>query len=345
MIKVAVNGYNVIGRRIADAVFAQQDMELIGVAKTKPDYKARMALGRGYKVYAADEKGRKSFEEAGLACSGLSKEMVRLADVIVDATPDEVGAANKVMYAELGKKAVFQGGEEHEVAGYSFVAQCNYDGAKGRQFVRAVSCNTTALCRSLHSLDEAFGVSRARVVIARRAADPDESSKGPIDAVVLDPVSIPSHHGPDVNTVLTGFPVISLAMKIPTTHMHLHSLIISLKNKTTTEKVIEKLEKTPRIMLVSSKRDGFKSTANIIDLAREMNRPRNDMFEAVIWRDSVKVDGDELYFFMAVHQEAIVTPENIDAIRAMTGTKTKEESMKMTDASLGIHSNGGMYSR
>ena len=57
-IKVAVNGYNVIGRRVADAVAAQSDMQLVGVAKIKPDYKARMALERGYRVFCVDEKGK-----------------------------------------------------------------------------------------------------------------------------------------------------------------------------------------------------------------------------------------------------------------------------------------------
>jgi len=323
---------------VADAVAAQPDMSLVGVAKVKPDYKARMALEKGYRVFCVDEKGRKSFEDSGLRCAGLSRDMIREADIVVDATPEDVGSANKAMYEELGKKAIFQGGEEHEVAGFSFVAQCNYDAALGRKFVRVVSCNTTALCRVLHALDEGFGVEKANVVIARRAADPDESSKGPIDAVVLDPVSIPSHHGPDVNTVLPNFPVISMAMKIPTTHMHLHSLIVTLKDGASEEGVLEKLAKAPRIMLVSGKREGFKSTANVMDLAREMKRSRNDIFESVIWRDSIKVIGRELYFFMAVHQEAIVTPENVDAIRAMLGTASKEDSMRTTNQSLGIKS-------
>jgi glyceraldehyde-3-phosphate dehydrogenase (NAD(P)) len=337
MIRVAVNGYNVIGRRVADAVSAQKDMELIGVAKTRPDYKAKMALEKGYKVFAADEKGKKSFQEAGVACSGLSRDMASLADIVVDATPDEVGAANKSMYSELGRKAIFQGGEEHEVAGVSFVAQCNFEKARGQNFVRVVSCNTTALCRVLNALDQSFGVGRARVVIARRAADPDEFKKGPIDAVVLDPATIPSHHGLDVNTVLPNFPVISMAMKIPTTHMHLHSLIVTVKDSTVNDSmVIDRLEKTPRLMLVESEKEGFKSTANVVDYARELGRPRNDMYESVVWRDSVKTIDNEIYMFMAVHQEAIVVPENIDAIRAMTGKESREQSMLMTDEALGI---------
>lgn len=336
MIRVAVNGYNVIGRRVADAIAVQKDMELVGVAKTRPDYKARMALQKGYKVFAADEKGRKAFETAGIACAGLSREMAALADVVIDATPDEVGLQNKSMYSSLGKKAIFQGGEEHEIADVSFVAQCNYEKARGQNFVRVVSCNTTALCRVLNSIDQSFGIEKARVVIARRAADPDEYKKGPIDSVVLDPPTIPSHHGPDVNTVLPQFPVITMAMKIPTTHMHLHSLIVSVKDHPSDSLVLEKLRWTPRVMLVDSTKDGFKSTANVVDYARELGRPRSDIYEAVIWQDSIKVIDNEIFLFMAVHQEAIVIPENVDAVRAMVGKENREQSMEMTNSSLGI---------
>ncbi|HZW58162.1 MAG TPA: type II glyceraldehyde-3-phosphate dehydrogenase [Nitrososphaerales archaeon] len=340
LIRVAVNGYNVIGRRVADAVAAQPDMQLIGVAKVKADYKARSAVKKGYKVYAADEKGRKNFDEAGIQCFGLSRDLVREADIVIDATPEDIGRQNKPMYEELGKKAIFQGGEDHELAGLSFVAQCNYDKARGKQFARVVSCNSTALCRVLHALDGGFGVAKANVVIARRAADPDESGKGPIDSVVLDPASIPSHHGPDVNTVLPNFPVVSMAMKIPTTHMHLHSLIVSMKDGSSLSenKIIDELGSSPRIMFVTSKKDGFKSTANIMDMAREMGRPRNDVYEAVIWKDSIKVLGREVYLFMAVHQEAIVTPENIDAIRAMNAMMSKDDSIRTTNHALGISS-------
>ncbi len=339
-IRVAVNGYNVIGRRVADAVALQSDMKLVGVAKVKPDYKANSAVEKGYKVFAADEKGEKAFRDSGIPCEGLSRDLVSASDIVIDATPEDVGSQNKQMYESLGRRAIFQGGEEHDVAGTSFVAQCNFDQAVGKKFVRVVSCNTTALCRVLHSIDEDFGISKANVVIARRAADPDESSKGPIDAVVLDPVTIPSHHGPDVNTVLPGFPVISMAMKIPTTHMHLHSLVVSVKrDPPSDDRVIDKLSKTSRLMLVSSKKDGIKSTANVMDLARELGRPRNDVFEAVVWKDSVKVIGNEIYFFMAVHQEAIVTPENVDAIRAVLDVSGARESMRMTDQSLKIKAN------
>ena len=41
-IRVAVNGYGVIGKRIADAVVAQDDMELVGIADVVNDWRIRV---------------------------------------------------------------------------------------------------------------------------------------------------------------------------------------------------------------------------------------------------------------------------------------------------------------
>jgi glyceraldehyde-3-phosphate dehydrogenase (NAD(P)) len=333
-IRVAINGYGTIGRRVADAVLLQKDMKLIGATKTRPDYRARMAVEKGIALYLPDQEFAEKFDKAKLPYEGILTDLLGQVDVIIDATP-EMGAEYKPTYGKAGVKVIFQGGEEHELAGFSFVAQCNYEAAVGKKVVRVVSCNTTALCRVLHALDTNFEVTKARAVLARRAADPDEIGKGPIDAIVPDPITLPSHHGPDVQSVMEGLKITTMAIKVPTTHMHLHSLMVTMKKPVKDADVIAALEREPRIMLVDGG-SGFKSTAQIIDWGREKGRPRNDVFEAVVWRDSVKVIDDEVYFFVAVHQEGIVTPENIDAIRAVSGGVSKGESMKITDASLGI---------
>lgn len=335
VIRVGINGYGTIGRRVVDAVLKQGDMKLEGVTKVKPDYRARLAVGKGIPLFAAETKLLQDFSKGEIECQGTLEDLLKQVDVMVDATPDDVGATNKPVYERAGVKALFQGGEEHSLTGFSFVAQCNFEKAAGKRMVRVVSCNTTALCRALHALDGNFGVQKARVVLARRAADPDETSKGPIDAIVPDPVTVPSHHGPDVQSVMDGLNITTMAFKVPETHMHLHSVNASLRGQPTRDKVLEVLAKEPRILLVDAKA-GFKSTASVIDMAREMNRPRNDVYEAVIWRDSVSVIEGEAYFFLAVHQEAIVTPENVDAIRALSDGYSKERSMKATDSSLGI---------
>ena len=335
MIRVGINGYGTIGRRVADAVRKQKDMELVGVSAAHPHYKYAVARDKGIDLYALDMKSLEAFNSAGYTLKGTLHDLLQRVDVVVDGAPDDMGPTNKAIYQLAKVKAIFQGGEEHQLTGTSFVAQCNFEEAAGKNMIRVVSCNTTGLCRTLNAIDGALGVSRARAVLARRATDPDDVKKGPIDAVVLDPTTLPSHHGPDVQTVLPRIPIVTMAFKVPTTHMHLHSLILSLKKQATREEVVKALQGAPRLNLVDGK-SGFKSTANIMDWAREKGRDRNDVYEATVWKDSVTVVDGEAYMFLGVHQEAIVVPENIDAIRALSGGYSREESMRMTDESLGI---------
>jgi len=335
MIRVGINGYGTIGRRVADAVRKQKDMELVGATAAHPHYKYALASDKGIPLYALDMKSLEAFNGAGYSLKGTLNDLLQRVDVIVDGAPEDNGPVNKAAYQQAGVKAIFQGGEEHELTGTSFVAQCNFEAAVGKSMVRVVSCNTTGLCRTINAVDRAIGVSKSRAVLARRATDPDDVKKGPIDAVVLDPTTLPSHHGPDVQTVLPKMSIVTMAFKVPTTHMHLHSLILTLKKPASKEEVVKALQDAPRLTLVDG-RSGYKSTANSMDWGRERGRDRNDVYEAVVWRDSVTVVDGEAYMFLGVHQEAIVVPENIDAIRALSGGYTREESIRMTDESLGI---------
>ena len=337
MIKVAINGYGTIGKRVADAVAAQPDMEVIGVSKTSVSAEAYIAKERGFPLYIADLGKKAAFEKAGLDVAGDVEAMLKAADIIVDATPGGVGEKNRPIYERLGKKAIFQGGEEHVVAGFSFNAHANYKEAAGKQFARVVSCNTTGLVRLIHALDQAFGVDRVRAVMVRRGADPDDIKRGPIDAIVLNPATIPSHHGPDVQTVLPQINIVTLAMIVPTTFMHMHSIQMDLQKETTREEVLKVFENHSRIGLVR-KATGIKSNAQLREYTQDLGRPRTDLWENGVFEESVSVlDGKEFYCFQAIHQEADVIPENIDCIRALMETvKDPEESIRMTNKALGL---------
>jgi len=334
MIKVAVNGYGTVGKRVADAVAAQPDMEIVGVSKTRPSFEAFVAKARGFPLYIADPGKKGAFEKLGLAVAGSVAEMMERADVVVDATPGGVGKENLPLYKKLGKKAIFQGGEEHEVAGFSFCSDCNYRDAIGRQFVRVVSCNTTGLCRIINTLDKAYGVTKVRATMVRRASDPGEVKKGPVDAVVLDPVTVPSHHGPDVLTVLPHIDITTMAMIVPTTFMHMHAVQMDLKKPATKEGILSLIDAHPRIGLVRGG-TGIKSTAELKEYAMDLGRPRGDLWENCVFADSIGVIGSEVYFFQAIHQEADIVVENVDAIRAMVGSvKDPAESVRMTNAAM-----------
>lgn len=335
MIKVAVNGYGTIGKRVADAVAAQPDMEVIGVSKTSVSAEAYIAKKRGYPLYIADLGKKSAFEKAGIEIAGDIEAMIKAADIVVDATPGGVGEKNRPIYERFGKKAIWQGGEGHEVAGFSFNAHANYKEAEGKQFARVVSCNSTGLVRLIHALDQAFGVERVRAVMVRRGADPSDVKRGPVDAIVLNPATIPSHHGPDVNTVLPHIDIVTLAMIVPTTFMHMHTIQMDLKKETTRDAVLKVFEDHNRIGLVR-KATGIKSNAELREYTQDLGRPRTDLWENGVFEESVSVlNGKEFYCFQAIHQEADVVPENIDCIRALMGTvKDPEESIRMTNKAL-----------
>jgi glyceraldehyde-3-phosphate dehydrogenase (NAD(P)) len=336
MIKVAINGYGTIGKRVADAVAAQKDMKVIGVSKTRPNAEAFVAKQRGYPLYIADLSKKAAFEKAGLKVAGSCEDMCKLADVVVDATPGDVGATNKPLYEKLGVKALWQGGEDHEIADFSFNSSCNYKDAIGRQFVRVVSCNTTGLCRIINEIDKEFGVSHVHAIMVRRGADPGEIKRGPIDAIVLDPVSVPSHHGPDVLTVLPHISITTMAMIVPTTMMHMHAVRISTKKAVSRDRVVELINNHSRLGLIK-KTAGIKSTAELKEFAMDLGRQRSDLYENCIFEESIYADKNELCFFQAIHQEADVVVENVDAIRAMMGTeKDPAKSVEMTNKALGF---------
>ncbi len=334
--KVAINGYGTIGKRVADAVSVQDDMEVVGVVKTRPSFEARIAQEKGYDLYVPVKENLELFKKSKIDVSGTLEELLDKADIVIDATPGDTGEEYKKLYEKHGVKAIWQGGEEHELAGFSFNSEANYSDALGRELARVVSCNTTGLVRVLYALDTAFGVRKTRVTLMRRAADPNDIKTGPINALIPDPIKLPSHHGPDVNSILPKIDITTMAVKTSTTLMHLHALNIELKKACSEDDIIKVFEKRPRIMLVSSK-DRIKSTAEAMELAKDLGRPRGDMWENVVWQDSIAINKGELYFFQAIHQESDVVPENVDAIRAMLEMeKDGAKSIKKTNRALGI---------
>src|SRR2546428_594407 len=132
--KIAINGYGTIGKRVADAVALQDDMRLVGVAKTKPDFEAKLAVRKAYAVYAANKEALAKFEKAGVKAAGILDDLVNEADLVVDCTPEESGY--KALYEKAGVKAIWQGGEEHALTNLSFNAAANYADCIGASFVR-----------------------------------------------------------------------------------------------------------------------------------------------------------------------------------------------------------------
>src|SRR3989344_8307565 len=151
MIKVGVNGYGTIGKRVADAVAMQKDMKLIGVTAHSYSFNTEVAKQKGYKIFTIGETDLKL---NGIKPDGDINNLLEEADIIVDATPKDIGRDNiEKLYKPKKIKAIVQGGEKHKTTGTSFVAQCNYNEALNKDYTRIVSCNTTGLCRTLDAVN------------------------------------------------------------------------------------------------------------------------------------------------------------------------------------------------
>ncbi len=336
VIKVGINGYGTIGKRVADAINLQKDMKVEGVTKRSPDYEARLAVKKGFDVYAGEEEYMGNFDFADVPIKGNIDDLLDRVDIMVECTPGGVGARSIEKYKKRNMKTILQGGEKHETCGFSFNSFVNFEEAKTKKYARVVSCNTTGLCRTLYPLYRVYGIERVFATLIRRSADPRDSRSGPINAV--EPVlSVPSHHGPDLQTVIKDIYIQTMAVKVPTTIMHLHCIAVDLpKSNVDIHQILRLWDNTPRIKFVRGK-DKIVSSAQVMELARDLNRSRGDFNEIIVWEDGTHLVGRTLFYYQAVHQESDVIPEIVDCIRAMSGFEGDfTESVAITDKAMGI---------
>ncbi len=335
-VRVAVNGYGVIGKRIADAIAVQDDMELVGISDVVSDWRIKVAVEKGYPVFASTAGAVDPMRLAGIQVAGTLDDLLGQIDIIADATPKKVGAANLEKYRAAGIKSIFQGGEKHSLTGHSFVAQANYESAIGREATRVVSCNTTSIVRTLGALKNAGLLKKARGVLVRRATDPWESDHSGVMNTVVPETTIPSHQGPDAQTVDPELDVVTIALVAAHTTSHLHAWSVELTREATKEEVLEAFRSAPRIAFLRAG-EGVVALNSTVEMMSDLGRPRGDMWEVGLWEDSLTVKGNELFYNYQVYNQAIVVPETIDAIRALTGIEQEgRKSIAKTDQALGI---------
>ena len=337
MKNIAVIGYGVIGKRVADAVNLQDDMKLSGVCDIISDWRIQNAVRKEYDIYAATQEAAVTMANAGIDVKGNMQDLLKEVDLVVDCTPKKIAAQNVKVYKEIGIKFILQGGEKHETTGHSFSAENNYKSALNLNATRVVSCNTTSILRTLTALKRAGLLDYARGTLLRRATDPWESHLGGIMNTMVPEKDIPSHQGPDAKSVDPDLDVITSAVKVPETLSHMHHWNVKLKKQATKEEVLNAFKTSSRIKLIRYEQ-GLVSNNTIKEMFLDMGRPWGDMYEVALWEDMLKVVGDELFYAYVVDNQAIVIPESIDAIRALTGIEVDAaKSIAKTNDSLGIH--------
>ena len=160
-----------------------------------------------------------------------------------------------------------------------------------------------------------------------------------MNTVVPEP-EIPSHQGPDAQSVDPDLDVVTMAVKVPETLAHLHYWSVQLTREASKDEVLDAFRTSSRIVFLRNS-DGLSAINSVKELMADLGRPHDSLYEVALWEDMLKVQGNELFYAYMVDNQAIVVPETIDAIRALTGAeRDAETSIRNTNDSLGIGSLG-----
>jgi len=127
-----------------------------------------------------------------------------------------------------------------------------------------------------------------------------------------------------------------MAVKVPETLAHLHYWSVQMTRPASKDDVLDAFRTSSRIGLINIS-DGLVALNTVKELMADRGRPHDNLYEVALWADMLRVQDDELFYAYMVDNQAIVTPETIDAIRALTGiVKNPTESIAKTNKALGI---------
>ncbi|HEU4606436.1 MAG TPA: type II glyceraldehyde-3-phosphate dehydrogenase [Nitrososphaera sp.] len=330
LVKVFINGYGNIGRRLASALSADKEIQFVGVAKYTVDDKVKEALDNRYNVFVP--KGMiQAFKDKGYDVAGSVEEAVRQSDFVIDAAKEGGGYDNKKsLYEPMGKPAIFQGGEERHgdraVADMIHNSRVNYSKAAGRTYVIQGSCNVSGMGRVMQPLIEKFGsrIKRYDVQLIRRWADL-EDTKPVKDSIEWDRNP---HHQDDVKDFIPSANLYVDAFKVPSRMMHLHQMFIRFDRAPAKDEILECFRNEFGVAIISS----AKGTGDVRKKALELGFAHGDTNMVHIHQDILRVQDDTVKIGYSDDQTGMVIPENHMLLQSMAFKRSREEALKRSDS-------------
>lgn len=331
MVRVFINGYGNIGRRLASAFSHDKEIQFVGIGKYSIDNKVDEAFSKKFPVYVPDEKVPE-FKGKGYDISGTIPDAIKESDLVIDAAKDGFGYSNKVnFYIPLNKPAIFQGGEdrtgEKKVADIIHNSRINYDKVTNQKYVIQGSCNVSGMGRIMQPMIEKFGdkIQRYDVTLIRRWADL-EDKKEVKDSIEWDKNP---HHQDDVKSFLPSVKLYVEAYKVPSRMMHLHQMIIRFKDKVPNFDSMSDIYHDEFGVAVLA---NAKGTADIRLKARELGFEHDDTNMVHIHEETMRKSDDTLKILYSDDQTGIVIPENHLLFQSMALGKSKKQAYEHTDS-------------
>ena len=331
MVRVFINGYGNIGRRLASAFSHDKEIQFVGIGKYSIDDRVDEAFAKKFAVYVPEQKIH-DFRQKGYDISGTISDAVKQSDLVIDAAKDGSGYTNKVnFYIPMNKNAIFQGGEdrmgEKKVADIIHNSRINYDQAANQKYVIQGSCNVSGMGRIMQPMIEKFGdkIQRYDVVLIRRWADL-EDTKDVKDSIEWDKNP---HHQEDVKSFLPSVKLYVEAYKVPSRMMHLHQMTIRFKNKIP---YFDSLSDIYHEEFGVAVLDKAKGTADIRLKARELGFEHDDTNMVHIHEETMRKSDDTLKILYSDDQTGIVIPENHLLFQSMMFGRPKNIAYEHTDS-------------
>ncbi|HZD36927.1 MAG TPA: type II glyceraldehyde-3-phosphate dehydrogenase [Nitrososphaeraceae archaeon] len=326
-VKVFVNGYGNIGRRLAFALSKDRDISLVGIAKYTVDEEILKDLGNKFDIYVPENLVNTHKSRV----SGSIKGAVSNCDLVIDAAKEGGGYDNKIkVYEPLGKPAIFQGGEKRHgdraVANMIHNSRVNYDEASGEQYIIQGSCNVSGMGKIMQPLMESFGdqILRFDVTLVRRWADLEDSKE------VKDSIQWAKspHHQEDVKDFIPKANLYVEAFKVPSRMMHLHQMVVRFNSKSPTrDQILDLFSKEFAVATLNS----AKGTADVRMKAIELGFEHGDTNMVHIHSDVLRVQDETLKIVYSDDQTGLVIPENHLLLQSMIMQRPRPEAVKKTD--------------
>jgi glyceraldehyde-3-phosphate dehydrogenase (NAD(P)) len=297
---VGVVGYDHIGKRVADAIAAQPDMQLAGVYETEPR-RVEMIAARGLPL--ADG----NLAAWAASCAAVAFCMQGEPDLAV---PTVFGPQTNASCSLFG---------------------LGRDAPTGNR-VRVPCADAVALARLLAALPRA---ERLFSSCARRAGHATDRLAS-IDA--LEPLFELSDEDDDIESLLTPMvpSVFIRRTQVSYSHSHLHHVKVDLAAPTTVNLVLASLCRMPRLHLARGEA-GFFNTAQVQEYYRDLGRPRGDRSEVFVWEESVAVVEKSLFLVADINPDSVAVPELVDAVRHFLRPELPFfDASSLTDQSLAI---------
>ena len=331
MVKVFINGYGNIGRRIATAFSQDKEIQFIGVGKYSVDDRVKDAVDRNFPLYVPANMISK-FKEKGFPVSGNISNAIMESDIVIDAAKDGYGYDNKVnLYEPLNKAAIFQGGEDNtgvkKVADVIHNSRVNYKDMFKKKYVIQGSCNVSGMGRILQPMIEKYGseIERYDVTLIRRSADL-EDLKEVKDSIEWDKNP---HHQDDVKSFLPTVNLYVEAYKVPSRMMHLHQMTVRFKSAAPDkESFLDIYEKEFGVAILSN----AKGTGDIRKKAIDLGFEHGDTNMVHIHSDTIRTQDDTLKLLYSDDQTGMVIPENYLLFQSMLYGRPARDAYRRTDA-------------